>query len=76
MITVLLTFLFSAIALVSMCCLADSLVRGRNAWRLAKAELAELDYSVAPVPSAQIITFQNIRTVRSAQYGVDRALAA
>ena len=59
------TLLFAATAIVVTLSLADSAVRGRNAWRAVRRELAtERSYAVAPV-KAEVIAFQDVKPMRN-----------
>ena len=85
MIAILLTALFVAVAVVSLTSLADSAVRGRNAWRSIRREMAlematDLSQDLVTL-KADVIAFRDIRPLHrgrhvQAEISVTRQLAA
>ncbi|MEO9463318.1 MAG: hypothetical protein ABJ242_11350 [Marinomonas sp.] len=82
MIAILLTVLFVAVAVIALGSLADSAVRGRNAWRSIQREMAlEMQAECSSGVTADVVAFRDIRPLRQGRYvqaelSVTRQLAA
>ena len=85
MTAILLTVLFVAVAVFALTSLADSAVRGRNAWRSIRREMALEAQAGLPqdlaMPKADVVAFRDIRPLHrgrhvQAELSVTRQLAA
>lgn len=79
MIAFLIAALFIATALIAFASLADSAVRGRNAWRAVRGEMAAQRCNGESAIVVEAVTFRNMRPAHrgsQAQLGVNDQLAA